>query len=215
LFFGSSFLTLFFARALFVMRLFIAIPLADAAARELEQLVARLRPSAAHLRFTARESWHVTLQFLGDSTANQLDCLASRLARIDSAPFPLRIGELGFFDRSGVLFVDVAVTPALVNLQQRVVAAAAHCGFAAEQRPYRPHITIARSRGRSVARIRKSDSSLLQSKLRSQPQISSFTAREFLLFESHISSDGSRYEVRARFPLGPRAGYTHDDESDR
>jgi RNA 2',3'-cyclic 3'-phosphodiesterase len=193
------------------MRLFIAIPLADVVAHELEQIVARLHPSAAHLRFTARESWHITLQFLGSATANQLDCLTARLTEVRSAPFPIQIGELGFFDRAGVLFADVAVTPTLTSLQERVVSATAQCGFNAESRPYRPHITLARSK----IRIRKSDVSSIQSKLGSRLSFSPFTAQEFLLFESRLSSQGSRCEVRARFPFGPRAGYTGADESDR
>jgi RNA 2',3'-cyclic 3'-phosphodiesterase len=193
------------------MRLFIAIPLADSIARELEQLVARLRPSLTQLRFTARESWHITLQFLGNATADRLDCLTTRLPRIDSVPFPVRIGEPGFFDRAGVLFADVAVTPALVSLQQRVAAETAACGFAAESRPYHPHITLARSK----TRVPKSDFSSIQSNLSGKASFSPFLAREFLLFESHLSSEGSRYEVRGRFPLGPRAGYTDSDESDR
>jgi RNA 2',3'-cyclic 3'-phosphodiesterase len=193
------------------MRLFIAIPLADSIARELEHVVARLRPSAAHLRFTARESWHITLQFLGSATADQLDCLISHLSHVQSAPLSVQIGTLGFFDRSGVLFADVAVTPALLSLQQRVVDETAACGFVDEPRPYHPHITLARSK----SRVRKSDPSSIQSKLSGKTSFSPFLAREFLLFESHLGSEGSRYEVRARFPLGPRAGYTSEDDSAR
>jgi RNA 2',3'-cyclic 3'-phosphodiesterase len=193
------------------MRLFLAIPLAEAVTLELEGLVARLRRFAAHVRFTARESWHITLQFLGSASPDQLKCLIAHLTEVGSVPFAVRIGELGFFDRAGVLFAEVAVTPALVRLQQRVVAATAVCGFIAESRPFRPHITLARS----GARARKSDFPSLLSKLGRPVALSSFTAREFQLFESHLSSQGSRYEVRARFPLGPRAGYTGSDESDR
>jgi RNA 2',3'-cyclic 3'-phosphodiesterase len=193
------------------MRLFVGIPLADAAALELEHLVARLRPSAPQLRFTTRESWHITLQFLGSVGVDQLECVTARLSQLRAAPFSVQIGKLGFFDRAGVLFADVPVSSALLGLQESVAAATAHCGFAAEPRPYHPHITLARAK----SRVRKSDFSSIQSKLSGSASYSPFIAQELLLFESHLSSQGSRYEVRARFPLGPGAGYTGQDESDR
>ena len=179
------------------MRLFVGIPLADAVVRELAAVTARLRSNADNLRWTATESWHITLQFLGNTTPVQCECLVARLGEVRSAPVPVQLGELGFFDRAGVFFAGVAVAPELSSLAQRVVAANVQCGFAAESRPFRPHITLARAKGQGRgAELRE-----LRSKVRSQPQFTHFTAREFLLYESHLGSAGSRYEVRARFGL--------------
>ena len=113
---------------------------------------------------------------------------------------PVQLGELGFFDRAGVLFADVSVSPALAALQQRVVEATTECGFAAEARPFRPHVTLARVKNqRRGAQLRK-----LQNKTLSRAAFPRFTAREFLLYKSHLSAQGSHYEVIRRFPLaGP------------
>ncbi len=74
------------------MRLFVGIPLADAVARELAAVVGRLRSSESAalrgsdgLRWTEPESWHITLQFLGNSTAEQLECLKARLGEVRSS----------------------------------------------------------------------------------------------------------------------------------
>ncbi len=101
------------------MRLFVAIPLADPVVRELASVVARLRSNTDKLRWTAPESWHITLQFLGNTTPEQLGRLSSRLAAVRSAPVPVQLGDLGVFDRSGVFFADTSLTPALIALQQR------------------------------------------------------------------------------------------------
>jgi RNA 2',3'-cyclic 3'-phosphodiesterase len=179
------------------MRLFIGIPLANAVVRELAAATARLRSNADHLRWTAPESWHITLQFLGSTTPEQYECLTARLAGVRSEPVSVQLGELGCFDRAGVFFAGVEVAPELIELEQRVVAATNRCGFVAETRPFHPHITLARAKGHGRGR----DLRELRGRIRSQPQFTGFTAHEFLLYESHLGSPEARYEVRARFAL--------------
>jgi len=185
------------------MRLFIGIPLTQQVSGELSALVARLRSGSkalqsTTLRWTAPDSWHITLQFLGNATADQLQCLTTRLAEVRPLPVPVHLGELGAFDRAGVFFVDVIVSPGLRALEERVVAATGQCGFAPETRQYHPHITLARAKGQWGTELRD-----LRARIRASHAFSSFTAHEFLLYQSHLGPQGSRYEVRGRFPLGP------------
>jgi 2'-5' RNA ligase len=184
------------------MRLFVGIALADVVVRELQSAAARLRasggPAISGLRWTAPESWHVTLEFLGKATPEQYACLLARLGEVRSAPIPVELSALGSFDRAGVLFADVQATPGLVALARSVTAATSCCGFVAETRPFHPHITLARTKGGgSGAGLRA-----LSASMRNQPPFSRFTAREFLLYESHLLAKGARYEVRGRFSLG-------------
>jgi RNA 2',3'-cyclic 3'-phosphodiesterase len=196
------------------MRLFVGIPLADGVTRELTALVAKLRSGGDGLRWSAPESWHITLQFLGNSVPEQLECLKTRLREVRWAPFAVEMGEPGFFDRAGVFFADVNVTPGLGELQRRVVTATNQCGFVAETRLYHPHITLARAagnreagserareQGNRDARARTRALRALKTRARGYLHFSRFTAQEFLLYESHLSPEGSRYEVRERFPL--------------
>jgi 2'-5' RNA ligase len=183
------------------MRLFVGIALDASVVRELESAAARLRSmggaAAAGLRWTQPESWHVTLQFLGNATAEQFACITARLGEVRSAAVPVELGAIGCFDRAGVLFADVVATPELAALALDVAEATSQCGFHAETRPFHPHITLARTKGpRGGAGLRS-----LAGAMRNSPPFSHFTAKEFLLYESHLSYDGSRYEVRGRFPL--------------
>jgi 2'-5' RNA ligase len=177
------------------MRLFIGIPLAPAAVNELSSLSLRLRSSDNGLRWSTPESWHITLQFLGSTSPEQYTSVAARLRELRFAPVPIQLDSIGFFDRAGIFFADVAVTPALLSLQQSVTSKTGLCGFVPEDRPYHPHITLARSKGKSG----KQSLSRLKNSIRVQPRFTSFKAEEFLIYESFLSPSGSRYEIRERF----------------
>jgi 2'-5' RNA ligase len=178
------------------MRLFIAIPLAAAVIDELSAISRRLQSGGDGLRWTAPSTWHITLQFLGETSREQCECVVAELRKLHLPPVPVRLEGLGFFDRAGVFIAGVKVSPELLLLQQRVRAATAGCGFVSETRPFQPHITLARSKGQ-----RQSLSSL-KAKIGHQPEFTRFVAGEFLLIESFLGPGGSRYEVRGRFALG-------------
>ena len=175
------------------MRLFIGIPLAAAVIEELRAASARLRSSADGLRWTTPESWHVTLQFLGNTSPEQLACVVARLRALHAPSVPVCLEALDCFERAGVLIARVRLTPELLLLQQRVTAATQPCGFLPETRSFQPHITLARSKGR------QHQLDALQTKLRRPSNFTRFQAREFLLYESFLSPAGSRYEIRERF----------------
>jgi 2'-5' RNA ligase len=179
------------------MRLFIAVPLPPALIHQLEETTKALRSPSDGLRWSPPESWHITLQFLGNTSQHQFASLVAKLLAIEFPRAPIRLQTLGFFDRAGVFFAGVSVTPELLFLQQHVTAATAHCGFVAETRPFHPHITLARAKGET----RGSALRALKAKIHYQPEFSNFVATEFLLYEAFLASAGSRYEIRERFPL--------------
>jgi 2'-5' RNA ligase len=179
------------------MRLFIGIALSPAVITELATLTARLQSKADSLRGTGPESWHITLHFLGSTSQEKFDCLVGRLGELRFPPVPVRIEEVGIFDRAGVFFAGVTRTPELVSLRQRVTAAISLCGFVPETRPFRPHITLARAKGEAHIHALRT----LGSRIQPRPTFTRFLAKEFLLYESHLSPAGSRYVIRARFPF--------------
>jgi 2'-5' RNA ligase len=111
------------------MRLFIGIPLAAAVIEELSAASSRLRSANDGLRWTAPESWHVTLQFLGNTGPEQYACVVALLHALHAPPVPVCLEELGCFDRAGILFAGVRLTPELLSLQECVIAATQPCGF--------------------------------------------------------------------------------------
>jgi 2'-5' RNA ligase len=182
------------------MRLFIGIPLATTVTERLSALRNRLERHDDGLRWSDSESWHITLQFLGATSEAQYACVVEHLQQISTPVFPIRLQGLGFFDRAGVFYADVPVSPQLTRVQQMVTQATAPCGFVPEDRPYHPHITLARKKGQSAGGIRDLKRRF-ETERSSATGFPAFTASEFLLYESFLGPSGSRYEVRARFPL--------------
>jgi 2'-5' RNA ligase len=185
------------------MRLFIGIPLAPATARDLDAEVKRLQSTNGNpalpdnLRWSTRESWHITLQFLGSTSPEQYECVIARLREVHHSQVLVELGAIGTFPRAGVLFVDVRVSPQLLALQKIITAATAPCGFTPEDRPYHPHITLARTKGKSGGRELRN----LNLQTSPPPHFAGFTAESFILYESAPTPEGSRYEIRERFPL--------------
>ncbi len=136
------------------MRLFVALSPPEKALEELEAVVAPLRAAGPDLRWTSPKSWHVTLAFLGEVDDAVLDRLTVRIGRAAGrhAGLVLSAGGAGAFPtapRARVLWSR------LLGDQEALRAIAASVGAGArragapppdEQRRFRPHITLARSR---------------------------------------------------------------------
>jgi RNA 2',3'-cyclic 3'-phosphodiesterase len=143
------------------LRTFIALELPDAlhtAIRQtqsaLEQRLAESMGSAWDerlLRWTRPEAAHLTLRFLGHTPADQLPALRQALtaALAPVAPFELQVGGLGCFPhtrRPQVIWVGIdGATDRLATLQAKVEQTVQTCGFATEAKPFRPHLTLART----------------------------------------------------------------------
>ena len=187
------------------MRLFVGLAVSEAVKEILERLTLRLRAKDDGLRWSTREQWHVTLVFLGEMEDAARAALVRELKSVRRPTLTLRMERLGVFERSGILHAEVEVTQELLRLYETVATVVRRCGLEIEERPYRAHITLARARNRegrkAIERMRRG---LEQQRLRA-----SWRAEEFRLYESQLSSCGSRYVVRERFALETRM----DDES--
>lgn len=177
------------------MRMFIAIPLSAQATAELSALSLQLRSGTDSFRWSAPESWHITLQFLGNISEEQYTCIVSRLSDLHLPNISITFGAFGFFERAGIFYVDVCNTERLKTLQQTITAATGLCGCTAEDRPYHPHITLARIKGKqdihALAR--------LKAIIPRTPPFTTFRAETFILYESFTGPSGSRYEARESF----------------
>ena len=135
------------------MRAFVAIELSDDAKRALAALIQSLRERRIDgLRLVRPEGMHLTLKFLGDIDASRVPRIADALVTASArhTPFRLTLADPGFFpnaDRARVLWIGVGgdLRP-LRDLQRDVDETLATLGFAAEKRPFNPHLTIARMR---------------------------------------------------------------------
>ena len=129
------------------MRLFVALTPPGEVVEELRASTAALHTLAPGLRWTRPEHWHVTLAFLGEVSDDVVAELTRRLDRV-AARYPQLSLSLGGGGRFGqqVLWTRVhGDRDGLRRLAGSVQAAARRCRLSVAQRPYRPHLTLARA----------------------------------------------------------------------
>jgi 2'-5' RNA ligase len=137
------------------MRTFVAIPLPPEGRTMLDGLQQTLRSFRADVKWTAAGSIHLTLRFLGEIDPSALPCLAGLLRAETSGapPFTLRMHGLGGFPNlrnPRVIWCGLeGDLEQLAALQGKVASACLRAGFAPEERPFQPHLTLGRVRGKS------------------------------------------------------------------
>lgn len=153
-------------------------------------------PDLPSARFTARGQWHVTLQFLGNRA--DVEAVTDALAPLAVAAGPARFGGAGAFPnerRARVLWLGlVEGAELLVQLAAAVGALLAPLGHAPEERPYHPHLTLARLKVPSDVRP-------LVEQLGPGAVGGAWTVRDVVVYESRLRRSGAEYEARARIPL--------------
>ncbi len=194
------------------MRIFVGIDLASELRTRIARFIEGVQGFAPDARWVRAESLHITLKFVGEQTLEQVEALGLALRRVESSAFEIRCGGYGFFPTAKaarVFWIGVHTGPELAALAKSVDAVAAELGIECEERAYSPHLTLARAgRGSGSPRWRKSDgTNIVFAKLEKRVsdmgelELGTMTAREFVLYQSQLSSGGSKYTKLQRFPL--------------
>lgn len=184
-------------------RLFVALlPSSDAIA-DLDAAVAPLRDSWQTLRWTSPRLWHLTAAFFGDVPENHAPELSTRLARAAARhqAVTLRFAGGGGFSRSArasIVYAGVdGPVPQLSALADSCSAAGRRVGLAMEPRAFRPHLTLARVKGRAPLDVRP-----IVARLDGYAG-PAWTSSEIVLMRSHLGPQ-PRHEPIGRWPLGAR-----------
>ncbi|HET9598027.1 MAG TPA: RNA 2',3'-cyclic phosphodiesterase [Anaeromyxobacteraceae bacterium] len=193
------------------LRLFAALEPSDLVRRRLGTLQGALRRAAGRaagdVRWVDPAAVHLTLQFLGAAPEERLPAIEAAVAAAAAtgAPLHLHISGAGGFPsarRPRVLWAgltgDVAPLAALVAA---LGARLAPLGFPPESRPFSPHLTLGRARDpRGAPGLA---SALAHADDGAPP--APWRVAEVVLFRSHLSPSGARYEALSRAPLGAPA----------
>lgn len=129
-------------------RLFLALAPPDEAKQELARALLPVSDAYPHMRWNRIEDWHITLVFLGEHPAASVPLLMPPLAALAARRSGLRLALRGggHFDER-VLWSGIEGERAgLRLLAAEVRAVVRECGVSFVDRPFRPHLTLARSR---------------------------------------------------------------------
>lgn len=137
------------------LRLFVALALPDDVRAELRRAAGAMRDFAPHgTRWVNVDGAHLTLRFIGSTPPGAVDALSEAVARAagGAAPFELSLSGAGVFPPRGaprVLWVGVdGALAALGGLRDNVEDALSDAGLTREERPFSPHLTLARVNAR-------------------------------------------------------------------
>jgi len=205
-----------------LVRLFIALDIDDGIRERMAGFMDGLRGFAPEARWVRMESLHITLKFIGERPPEFMTSLKQALASIKGAPVTLNFRGFGFFPTARsprVFWAGIQAGAELQTLAAAVHDATHRLGVEREEHAFSPHLTLARKSGASGApRKQKGDRpnqafARLQEKLAAMPtpEFGTMTAREFFLYQSQLSRNGSRYTKLERFALevAPTPGQTY------
>jgi 2'-5' RNA ligase len=191
------------------MRLFFAVDPSEDARAGLVRVQAHLRAAldAAGIRasYPAASNLHVTVRFLGEVADEKIAAIVDSIrGSVRCVPISMSFSELGVFpSRRSAKVVWIGVdkgADGLHDAAEQVDRCLNTLGFAREDRPYAPHLTLARMRAprrfdpRSVSFGEELASRSLNSR-----------AMDLVLYRSDTNeespSGGVRYTAIARFPF--------------
>jgi 2'-5' RNA ligase len=184
------------------MRIFIALDIPAEIRTALTEYMERARALAPDARWARVEGLHVTLKFIGEVSDARVQEIKTALALVKAAPFAVRFDGVGFFPNTNaarVFWAGVDGGKELPQLASSVDAALKKIGITREDKPYHPHLTLARAGAHLLRDLQI---------LAANPTIQfgstifgSMTAREFFLYQSQPQKGGSRYVKLERFEL--------------
>ncbi len=175
------------------IRAFICIELPADLRQQLLDMQTQLRSLGHGVSWVKPDGIHLTLKFLGDVEAGQMDAIAEAVGRAaaDIADFAVTVQGLGAFPnfrRPRVLWAGIQEQSGLLKkLQHQIEIELAHLGYPREERDFSPHLTLGRVKDSHQA---EAIISKFQ-QMRFTPVV--FSAGSIIVMRSDLKSDGAVY----------------------
>ena len=165
------------------MRLFTAITFSEGMKDYLSEVSNRLSLLTVKGSFTLRDNYHLTLNFIGETSRLELvkEAMQQAVAKTDPGSFLLQTEGFGRFKRreGDICFIRIEKEPVLFKLQKELVRRLKDAGFEVDDLEYKPHLTLARR----TAFADKFDEKLFEEQI---PQISMEVSRISLMKSERI-----------------------------
>ena len=177
-----------------LIRLFIGIPIPADIRTQLSQIASGL-PGA---RWRHEKSYHLTLRYIGEVDQGTADDIHAMLGYISVEPFCITLSGVGYFGKANsarAVWADVETNVTLARLRNKIETLLQRINLPAEERKYKPHVTLARLGNAPVGRLEAYI--INHGDFAAKP----FKVSAFTLFSSSRSSSGSIYIPEAVYKL--------------
>jgi len=185
-----------------VFRSFVAIDVPALIRTRLSQFAERNR-NLTQYRWVESDSLHVTLNFIGDVTQQDVSSLCRRIESTVQAipPFRVSLKGIGVFpkaERPRVIWAGVeSGTQEMLAVYSRVAELLESLQYDRDRHEFRPHVTLARLKRNVPA---ESDVSAVLAK-NLNVDFGEFEAKQVVIYESVLEKSGPRYTPMARIKL--------------
>jgi len=186
-------------------RTFIAIDLPLEIRQNLAKVISSCRTLApTGIKWVQASQVHITLIFLGDTNPKDIPALREILNRliVKHPPFPLLLAGMGAFPspaRPRVLWVGLKAPETLRQLQHDLDEEIRTLGYALEDRPFSPHLTL----GRVSPHAGPAELKQIQSIFANHPAVSigDMMVGSISLIRSQLQSTGPIYSTLHKIEL--------------
>jgi 2'-5' RNA ligase len=183
------------------LRLFVAVDPSRGVVEALDRALEPWRERFPKGRWVRPENWHVTLKFLGRTWPRLVEWVheGCRAAAVQVRPFRVSVDGLGVFpspSRARVLWTGLKDSDGGLKATASAVEDALGEEFPPEKRGFTAHLTVARFQ--PPEKFSAWTDELAEFTVDAPP----FEVEKLLLYQSHLSPRGARYEVLEAFPLG-------------
>jgi len=186
-----------------VIRSFVAVLIDSGLKDRIGLAQGRLKKhSPTGVKWVARDSFHVTLKFLGNVEETDIPAIEAALMRAAGSVEPFEAEMKGFgafpnWQRPRVLWAGVCKgADRFTALAKAVDSELSQLGFDSEDGPYRAHVTVGRVRNKPIPGMRQAAEELAQTAL------GTIAVTQIALMRSDITRDGSVHTVLRTMELG-------------
>jgi len=181
------------------MRVFIGIKVPDDISKELKRFLREeVSGHFKRMKEVEEENFHITLRFIGEVDEGKVEEIKARLEGIRFRRFYVTVKGVGFFPSPPspprVLWVG-GESDEITDLKREIDKALASVGFPPEQN-FVSHITLGR-----IKSVEPPEKARRISDKHKEKYFGEFEVKEFILFESKLTSSGPIYSIIKNFPL--------------
>lgn len=182
------------------LRLFVAVDIPDTVKEQLSGSLEPLKPVVPAARWTRPDGWHVTLKFLGATWPRLLPLVRDAVTSVGAGTdaFSTRLAGIGAFPsprRARVVWAGLLDAQGRMRGMASDLDAALADEFPPEKRAFTAHLTLARLNP-------PQDLTSAPADVLATPVVSpSFLVDRLVLYRSHLSPRGARYEPLTKAPL--------------
>ena len=178
-----------------MIRLFIALPISANVRKRVQSIITILRPSGRNVKWVNPDNLHLTLRFLGDTDKNLVSHISRLIDKVARGYQPVAtvLTDVGCFPnmtRPRVLFLGHSDSAEpLIEIARQIELGVRELEFPAEEKKFKPHLTIGRIRRPDVS------TDLIDALRNLKPYPVSITYDRICLYQSTLTPSGPIYDL--------------------